>query len=367
MHIVWWKLALLTWTMMITATLMADPPRPLDEKQVGAFARLALRGIAKEYPNKPSNVMSGPEDALSPRKMHPAFFGCFDWHSSVHGHWMLARLLRLYPSHPVAPEMEALLDKQLTAENLREEAAYFEPRENRSFERMYGWAWALRLVAELHAWDDPRARRWRENARPLEATLVRLTKDYLPKLTWPIRSGVHQDTAFAFGQILDYARVVEERELAALLEKRARKFHLADRDYPAAYEPSGEDFFSAGLNEADLMRRVLPREEFGPWLGRFLPSLTQGEPSPMLTPVEVSDVTDGKLVHLAGLNLSRAWTMWGVASALPEEDPRRSTLSLAAEKHAQAGLRYVSSGHYEGEHWLATFAVYALTGSGRGG
>jgi hypothetical protein len=350
-------------------TLMSAPADAFPKKgerltdaQVTALARLALEGIPTEYPNKPSEVLVDDASLRTPRTMHPAFFGSFDWHSSVHGHWMLVRLLRLYPESPVAAEIETLLDRQLTPENMRKEAAYFtETKFNKAFERMYGWAWALRLATELRAWDDPRARRWSDAFTPLENTIVTLTKDYLPKLTWPVRTGVHPDTGFALAFTLDYARVAKDSDLEKLVVERARAFYGKDRDYPTAYEPSGQDFFSSGLNEADLMRRVLPPAEFAPWLTAFLPDLAKGQAGNLLTPVEVSDVTDGQLVHLAGLNLSRAWTFSGLASALPAGDPRVPILTNAAAAHLDAGFRYVFSGHYEGEHWLATFAVYALT------
>ncbi|RMH04273.1 MAG: DUF2891 domain-containing protein [Planctomycetota bacterium] len=331
---------------------------------MAAFARLALDGIGREFPNKPGNVMAGPEDVRAPRAMHPAFYGSFDWHSAVHGHWMLVRLLRAYPGSPIEAEARAALAEHLGAAELAAEAAYFEPKHNRSFERTYGWAWLLRLAQELRGWDDPQARVWAAHLRPLEERIVELTKAYLPKLSWPIRVGEHPNTAWALAEFLDYARAVGDRELAALAEERARAYYLGDRDYPVQYEPSGHDFFSPGLLEADLMRRVLPPEEFSAWLDRFLPGLRAGELGHLGTPVEVSDPTDGKLVHLAGLNLVRAWTQRGIAAALPADDPRRATLLAAAAAHAEAGLGYVFSGYYEGEHWLASFAVYLLTDAG---
>ena len=336
----------------------------LTDAQVVAFAKLALAGIEKEYPNKPSHVMVGPESVQSPRELHPAFYGCFDWHSSVHGHWMLVRLLKRYPKCSAAVQMRTQLDRSLTLEKMKAEAAYFEERENRSFERMYGWAWALRLAAELQTWDDADGRKWRENLRPLENRIVELTENYLPRLSFPIRTGVHPDTAFALGQALDYARLVGNTSLEQRIVKRGREYYRGDRDYPAQYEPSGEDFFSPGLNEADFMRRILSKEEYSTWLDGFLPGLIQKKAGKLMTPVEVTDVTDGKLVHLAGLDLSRAWTLRGVASALEPSDRRRTVLEAAAESHAVMGYRYVFSGHYEGEHWLATFAVYLHTGVG---
>jgi hypothetical protein len=334
----------------------------LDASSAEKCARLALAGLDREYPNKPGEVMRGPQDVLPPRAMHPAFFGCFDWHSSVHGHWMLVRLLRLHPELPEAGDIRARLAAHLTATNLATEAAYFEVKENKSFERMYGWAWALRLAAELRSWDDADAKQWVRNFEPLERKLVALTKDYLPRLTYPIRTGVHPDTAFALAQVLDYARTVKDAGLERLITERARAYYLADRDYPSHYEPSGEDFFSPGLNVADLMHRVLPPKEFSEWLDVFLPGLRRGRLGGWSTPAEVSDLSDPRIVHLVGLNLSRAWTMQGIASALAAKDKRRTHLERAAKAHAEAGLKYVSSGHYEGEHWLATFAVYCLSG-----
>jgi hypothetical protein len=336
----------------------------LSDKQVEAFAQLVLAGLDKEYPNKPQHVMTGPESKLSPRELHPAFFGCFDWHSSVHGHWMLVRLLKLYPDHAKGSEIRKRLAAHLTRESLEREADYFNTKENASFERMYGWAWCLRLAAELHGWDDPDGRRWHENIRPLETKLVELTTAYLPKLSFPIRTGVHPDTAFALGQTLDYARIVGNSKLADLVIERSRHYYLDDAKYNEAFEPSGEDFFSPALNEADLMRRVLLAKEFALWLDHFLPGLGDGSAKQLMTPVEVSDVADPRLVHLAGLNLSRAWTLAGIANELLKNDPRTERLKAAAAQHAEKGLAYVFSGHYEGEHWLATFAVYALTDVG---
>jgi lysophospholipase L1-like esterase len=336
-----------------------------NDEQAAAMAKLAIKGIDQEYPNKPSNVMAGPEGVLSPKAMHPAFYGCFDWHSSVHGHWMLVRLLRQNPNHPLAAESRSKLDAHLTAEAIAAETAYYEQKENKSFERMYGWAWLLRLSQELEEWpEDADARRWRANIRPLEDRIVTLTMEYLPKLTWPIRTGVHPDTGFALGMTLDYARSVKNQALADLVESRAKHFYGSDKNYNDAFEPSGEDFFSTSLNEADLMRRVLAPDNFAEWLTEFVPGLIHGNAKRLLTPVEVSDVTDGKLVHLAGLNLSRAWTLRGIAGTFPKDSPIRSSLDAAAEQHLAAGLKYVFSGHYEGEHWLGTFAVYAITSSG---
>jgi hypothetical protein len=353
--------------LMSASVVAASEPGPmpaLDRERASAFAALALQNIDREYPNKPGEALRGPEDIMSPRAMHPAFFGCYDWHSSVHGHWLLLRLLRLFPDLPAAPEIRSRLAAHLTAANIATEAAYFDSKENKSFERMYGWAWALRLAAELKTWDDPQGREWAKNFAPLETKLVGLARDFLPRLTYPVRTGVHPDTAFALAQLLDYARAVGETQLEQLVVSRTRTYYLLDRGYPINYEPSGEDFFSPGLNEADLMRRVLAPAEFSQWLDEFVPGLRRGDLGNWARPAEVSDVSDPRIVHLAGLNLSRAWTLQGVQSALPPADPRRTTLAAAASAHETAGLSYVFSGHYEGEHWLATFAVYLVSRAG---
>lgn len=351
-------------------TILPELPalgRPLSDPQAAALANLALAGLDREFPNKPSNVLGSAAAVVTPKEMFPAFYGCFDWHSSVHGHWLLVRVLRQFPQLAQASEIRARLAAHFTAENLAKEAAFFADDVNKSYERMYGWAWLLRLVVELNAWDDPDAKEWRANLRPLEEVLVKRIKAYLPLLSYPIRTGEHPDTGFALGQILDYARATENRELEELIVRRAREYFLDDRDYPTRYEPSGQDFFSSGWNEADLMRRILEPAEFSQWLDRFMPGLARGEAGPLLQPVEVTDVTDGKLVHLAGLNLSRAWCQNGIASALAKEDPRRALLQKVAAEHTTAGLKTVFSGHYEGEHWLGTFALYTLTEVAVGG
>jgi hypothetical protein len=333
----------------------------LTDQQVSAFARLALSGMDTEFPNKPSNVMATQADVRSPKEMHPAFYGCFDWHSSVHGHWMLARLLRQYPECSAGPEIRAALAKHLTPENLEAEAEYFRQPHNKSFERMYGWAWYFRLAAELDAWPDTEAQQWRRSLLPLEELLVQRVMEYLPKLQFPIRTGVHPNTAFALAQILDYAEQTKQGELAELVQQRSKDYFLKDLDYPTRFEPSGEDFFSPAWNEVDLMRRVLDPDSFSAWLTDFLPGLSKDESGLLLVPVEVSDVTDGKIVHLAGLDLNRAWCLSGISGVLPPQDPRLNRLRTSADEHLSKGLEYVFSGHYEGEHWLATFAVYTLT------
>ena len=339
-------------------------PPTFDAAAAGRFARLALACVAKEYPNKISHTLNSDADVAPPRKLTPAFYGCYDWHSSVHGHWLLVRLVRTFPDAPFAGPARDALRKSLTAENLKHEAAYLRAEGRASFERPYGLAWLLQLCAELREWDDPQAREMLANLRPLEeATLERL-KTWLPKLSHPIRIGEHNQTAFAFGLMLDYARLTKNDAFSRLLAEKARQFYLRDKNAPLAYEPSGEDFLSPTLGEADVMRRVLPRAEFATWLNNFMPQLPTTATADWL-PVTVSpDRSDPKLAHLDGLNLSRAWMLEGVTSALPSDDPRRAALIAAAAAHRRAGLEAVTGEHYEGGHWLGSFAVYLVTERG---
>ena len=344
------------------SVLSAEKPSiMLTQQQASAFARLALKGLSKEYPNKPAHVHSGSADAKTPRALHPAFYGCFDWHSSVHGHWMLVRLLRQFPDLPEKKEIRAVLAEHLTAKNLQAEADYFALPNCASFERTYGWAWLLKLAEELHTWDDPDARQWSKHLRPLTETIVSRYLAFLPKQTYPIRSGVHPNTAFGLAFALDYARTVGNKPLRELIEERSRTYYGKDAEIPARWEPDGADFFSPSLLEADLMRRVLSPEEFHAWFQRYLPNLAKGEPKTLLTPATVSDRSDPQIVHLDGLNLSRAWCMRSVAAALPVNDPTRKVLAEAAARHAEAALGHVASGDYAGEHWLASFATYLLS------
>jgi len=336
----------------------------LNEEMAGRFAALALKCVHQEYPNKIAHVLLGDEDVLPPRKLTPAFFGCFDWHSAVHGHWLLARLARLYPDAPFAEKAIAALGRSLTPENIAAETGYLSVKDRASFERPYGLAWLLQLAAELREWDDPRAEVWSKTLVPLEDAAAARFKAWLPKLSHPVRSGEHSQTAFALGLVLDWARVSGDRDMERLVELRLRDFFLRDRNAPLNFEPSGEDFLSPCLAEADAMRRVLPKGDFGGWLEEFLPGIPLDGNGGWLVPAVVTDPADGKLVHLDGLNLSRAWMLEGVASGLAEGDPRLPALRAAAEAHAASGLRSVSGEHYEGGHWLASFAVYLTTKRG---
>jgi hypothetical protein len=335
----------------------------LDVATADRLADLALACVHREYPSKIGHVLNSDKDVLPPRDLTPAFYGCFDWHSSVHGHWMLARLARLYPQAPLAVKAKAALRQSLTDENLQTEAKYLKVEGRASFERPYGLAWLLQLSAELQQWDDADAKQWAAALKPLEAAVVARLEDWLKKLTFPVRSGEHSNTAFGLGLALDYARQTQNAELKALLETKARQFYRKDRACPFAYEPSGEDFLSPCLAEADVMRRVLTRAEFSLWLDQFIPGLATTS-SDWLRPAVVADPTDGKLAHLDGLNLSRAWMLNGIASALPAGDPRLKVLRAAAEEHARDGLKSVTGEHYEGGHWLGSFAVYLETGRG---
>jgi hypothetical protein len=330
----------------------------MKPEQASAFARLALKGIGKEYPNKPADVLNDAADVKNPRALHPAFYGCFDWHSAVHSHWTLVRLLRLFPDLAEKQQIRAALAEHLTAENLQTEADTFARPNHQSFERTYGWAWLLKLTEELHGWDDPDAKEWSRNLRPLADTIATRYCAFLPKQTYPIRTGVHPNTAFGLAFALDCARALDNKPLREVVEERSRAYYGKDAAAPAVWEPDGADFFSPSLMEADLMRRVLPPDQFPAWLRRFFPDLAEGGPKNLLVPATVTDRSDPQLVHLDGLNLSRAWCMRSIAASLPKDDPARPVLAEAATRHAEAALRHVASGDYAGEHWLATFAVY---------
>ncbi len=344
---------------------MAGPAARADQAgmtdEVAAkLAGLALRCVHKEYPNKPDHVMAGEHDVRNPEAMHPAFYGCYDWHSSVHGHWMLVRLLKTHPNLPGAAEIRAALHRSLAADKLQEELEYLNGPNRKSFERTYGWAWLLKLAEELHGWNDADGKQWDANIQSLARAFVKRYLEFLPKQNYPIRTGVHPNTAFALGFGLDYARKTGNVEFERLLLERSRAYFEHDANYPLMLEPGGEDFFSPALLEADLMRRVLPASQFPKWLEKFFGGYGQAHLRNILTPAVVLDRTDPKLVHLDGLNLSRAWCMQAIAAALPAASKGRKIFLAASARHRQAGLAQVTSGNYEGEHWLASFAVYLL-------
>lgn len=334
-----------------------------DEAAAGRFAALALACAHLEYPNKISHVLSGEADVRAPSVLTPVFYGCYDWHSSVHGHWLLARLARLHPDAAFAAAARAALDRSFTEAGVAAELAYLRGPGRVSFERPYGLAWLLQLLAELRAWPDPDARRWVAILMPLEQEAAARVRAWLPKLRYPIRVGEHSQTAFAFGLIRDWAAVAGDGAMQALIDEHSRSYYLADVNCPLNYEPSGEDFLSPCLAEADLMRRVLPPADFARWLTGFLPGMAAG--AEWLNPAIVTDRSDPKLAHIDGLNLSRAWMLYGIASGLPASDHRRGMLESNARRHADSALPAVTGEHYEGGHWLGSFAVYLLGGSGR--
>jgi hypothetical protein len=351
---------------MLLTTTAAVVPTPMDLVQAEKLASLALACVHQEYPNKIAHTLASDADAKVPRALTPIFYGCFDWHSSVHGHWLLARVARLYPGTPLAAKAEAALAKSFTTERIAGELAYLRAPGRQEFERPYGLAWLLQLTMELREWDSPQARGWATMLAPLEAEAVARFMDWLPKLTRPIRTGEHSQTAFAFGLALDWARLAKRSEFERMLVERSRAFYLADRACPMAYEPSGQDFVSPCLAEADLMRRVLPPGDFSRWFADFLPQVPTGanDDASWLEPGVVLDKADGKLAHLDGLNLSRAWMLEGILSALPADDARRPALTAAAARHRELGLAATIGAQYAGGHWLGTFAVYLTSRRG---
>jgi hypothetical protein len=347
-----------------TAPANGDRAVAMDPAAAARFAGLALKCLHAEYPNHLSHTLDSDADARPPHVLNPAFYGCFDWHSVVHGHWLLVRLLRLFPDAPFAPMARAELARSLTAENVAGEIAYLQRADRASFERPYGLAWLLQLSAELRGWNDPQAREWASVLRPLETEAASRLKSWVPKLHYPIRIGEHDQTAFSFGLIWDWAGIAGDAQMRSLLADAARRFYLNDRKCPIDYEPSGEDFLSPCLAEADFMRRVLDPPTFGPWLSRFLPGIPRNTNSTWLPPAVVTDRADPKLAHIDGLNLSRAWMLEGIAHGLERGDRRSEGLRALATRHREAALPAVTGEHYEGGHWLGTFAVYLTSGAG---
>ena len=322
-----------------------------DARAAERFANLALACVHKEYPNKISHNLNSDADVAPPRKLTPAFYGCYDWHSSVHGHWLLTRLARTFPDAPFTAKARAALQQSITPENIAAEAAYLRGEGRASFERPYGLAWLVQLDAELREWDDRLAKQLASTLQPLNEAANERLKAWLPKLSHPIRSGEHSQTAFALGLIIDSTNDPELRRIAI---DAAKRFYTTDKNCPIGYEPSGEDFLSPCLAEAVVMRRVLPQKEFVAWFDRFLPHVN-------LKPEVVTDPSDPRLAHLDGLNLSRAWMLEGIASHLTT---RAAALQKIAAAHRDAGLASVTGAHYEGGHWLGSFAVYLTTRRG---
>ena len=350
-------------SLLFTMSATAQNTGQFDIKAAQRFANLALACVHKEYPNHISHTLNSDADAAPPRKLTPVFYGCYDWHSSVHGHWLLVRLIRTFPDGPFVPAAREALRQSLTAQDIVQEAAYLRGEGRASFERPYGLAWLLQLSAELKEWDDPQAKEMAGNLRPLEQVVLERLQNWLPKLSNPVRIGEHDQTAFALGLMLDYAHGNSDQKFAELVVSKAKQFYLGDKNCPLAYEPSGEDFLSPCLGEADLMRRVLPNQEFARWLRIFMPQIPTGD-GKWLQPVVSPDPSDPKLAHLDGLNLSRAWMLEGIAAGLPKADKRLPSIMATAKAHERPGLAAVTGEHYEGGHWLGSFAVYLVTKRG---
>jgi hypothetical protein len=351
----------------VAASAPASPaaarPASLDVGAAARFAGLALSCLHREYPNKIGHVMESDSDALPPHRLTPAFYGCYDWHSDVHGHWLLVRLLRVYPNAPFESRARAELARSLTPENIAGEVSYLRKDGRASFERPYGLGWLLQLAAELRQWSDPQAKLWIGALRPLETEAAARLKSWLPKLQYPIRIGEHDQTAFSFGLMWDWAGIAGDTDMRHLLSDAAQRFYRGDRNCPLSYEPSGEDFLSPCLAEADFMRRVLDREAYRKWLSDFLPGIPANTTTRWLQPAIVTDRADPKLAHLDGLNLSRAWMLEGIAQGVGPDDTRIGALLATAESHRDAALPAVTGEHYEGAHWLGTFALYLTSGA----
>ena len=322
------------------------------------FAVIALAHLTREYPHKLDHVLTGPDDVREPRELHPVFYGSFDWHSCVHGYWLLATIMRLFPDLTEVKPIAPLFDAQLTRSKVDGEVAYFREPLRGTFERPYGWAWLLMLDAELHRHNSSEAEKWRAALAPLSAVIVARYADFLPKATYPIRVGTHFNSAFGIALALEYSSIADDSQFNQLLTDKALEWYADDRDCQA-WEPGGDDFLSPALVEAECMRRVLEPEAFSEWLSLFLPRLGQKEPATLFTPATVSDRSDGKIAHLDGLNLSRAWCWRSLALSWSAGDARRELALKCAETHVQAGLPRIA-GDYMGEHWLATFALLAL-------
>jgi hypothetical protein len=334
----------------------ADGRLGLTVEGAGFLADLALKCVDQEYPNKLNQTLKDETMLRSPKSLHPAFYGCYDWHSAVHAHWMLVHLLR---THPAITSRDLILDKlnfSLTKENIEAEVLYLES-ESKSWERMYGWSWLMKLGEELYRWDDPNAQRWYKNLLPLIDAIIEKYEEFLTIQQYPVRTGVHPNTAFGLSFAFDYALTTGQEELEWHIRKAALKYYLDDSGCPASWEPSGEDFLSACLEEANLMRRVLDPKSFNKWYEDFF---DKKDMQSLLVPANVSDRSDPKIVHLDGLNLSRATCFFGISSYLFNEK-ERDQLVDAANKHLTATLPNIASENYEGTHWLGTFAVYALS------
>lgn len=338
----------------VTAAKPIQGVPKLDLKVANTLVQLPLHCMNIEYPNKLSQTLGGDEDLKSPIQLHPAFYGCFDWHSAVHGHWSLVSLLKQFPEIDKAEEVKQRLLNNISKENIEAEVQYFYGKHNKSYERTYGWAWLLKLAEELHTWDAPIARELETNLQPLTDLIIEKYIEFLPKLNYPLRVGTHTNTAFGLSFAYDYAETVKHDTLRNAITNRAKYFFLNDKNCPMSWEPSGSDFLSPCLEEAALIKRLLPEAEFKTWLNDFLPELKNKDYK--LEVGKVSDRTDGQLVHLDGVNFSRAWSLNKIAEDLPEY----SHLKYVANNHINYSLPSIVGDSYEGGHWLGSFAIYAL-------
>ncbi|MCH7409417.1 DUF2891 domain-containing protein [Belliella sp. DSM 111904] len=327
----------------------------LTLEEANRLSKLPLHCIQEEYPNKLNQTLASSQYLKAPSELHPGFYGCFDWHSSVHGHWMLISLLSDFPDLENRSEIIEKLQENLSYTNILAEVNYFFQPQNESFERTYGWAWVLKLAEELHRWNDPVARELSQNLQPLTDLIVKKYLEFLPKLIYPIRVGEHPNTAFGLSLAYDYAITLNEKELAEMIRSRAKDWFMEDKGCPLDWEPSGYDFLSPCFQEIDIMRKILEKEEFESWIDGFMPDLKDKNFS--LTPGQVSDRTDGKLVHLDGLNFSRAWCIYGLVSSYPKK--YKHLISIANE-HINYSLPAIVDDNYEGTHWLGSFAIYAM-------
>lgn len=346
-------------TVLLANICFAQKVPILSDSIAMKLSALPIHCIHQEYPNKTAHIINNKEEAtLTPGELHPSFYGCFDWHSSVHGHWMLVRLLKTKPHLPNATIIDSLLNISFEKERLQKEADYFSTYAlTNTFERTYGWAWLLKLDEELATWNDDRARKWHRNLQPLTDTIVNKWKAYLPKQTYPNRTGVHPNSAFALSFAIDWARAVNNTEFENKLKEKAKYFYLQDKNTPAYLEPDGSDFFSPSLEIAELMSRVLPQNEFAVWLDNFYEkrSLENIYKIPV-----VSDLSDYQTVHLVGLSFSKAWAMKEVAEALPATHPLKTSFKKKSDEFLAKALPLLFQSNYGGDHWLASFAVYAL-------
>lgn len=339
-------------------TRRSDGGMELTPAGASHLAQLPLRCMQQEFPYKTGVVFTDTTLITHPKDYHPAFYGCYDWHSSVHGHWMLVRLLKTFPNLERKQEIITKITQNLTAEHIQQEQRLFDNKENKSFERIYGWSWLLQLQRELLTWNDPLGHQLAANVQPLATQFSQAYIEFLSKLAYPIRVGEHTNLAFGLALAWDYATTANDTALLTAIRQAAMRFYINDKNCPATWEPGGYDFLSPCLEEADLMGRILPEQEYTTWIHDFLPALFSN-PTGTFQPAEVKDRTDGKLVHLDGLNLSRAWCLYGISRHLHNND--KNVIVALANQHLQSALPHVASGDYAGEHWLASFAVYALT------